>query len=61
MLSNSDPKNENEEDDFFDLLYKKYNIDRVPARRSINSVGKKRGNIKVVRIYNFKKNIGQIS
>ena len=26
MLSNSDPKNENSNDEFFDILYKDYNI-----------------------------------
>ena len=39
MLSNSDPKNSNPSDDFFDSMYSGYNIDRVKARRSINSVG----------------------
>lgn len=31
MLSNSDPTNTDEEDDFFDSLYKNYNIYRVSA------------------------------
>ncbi len=36
MLSNSDPKNENSKDEFFDNLYYEYNIDRVTAKRNIN-------------------------
>lgn len=36
MLSNSDPKNENSKDEFFDNLYSEYNIDRVTAKRNIN-------------------------
>ena len=36
MFSNSDPKNENPTDEFFDKLYCGYNIDRVPAKRNIN-------------------------
>jgi len=42
MLSNSDPKNHNPEDHFFDELYSGFHISRVPARRSINSNGLKR-------------------
>jgi DNA adenine methylase len=36
MLSNSDPKNEDSHDEFFDNLYTGYNINRVPAKRNIN-------------------------
>jgi DNA adenine methylase len=36
MLSNSDPKNEDSNDEFFDNLYTGYNINRVPAKRNIN-------------------------
>ena len=43
MLSNSDPKNEDPSNDFFDQLYKKYFIDRVQANRAINCKGNKRG------------------
>lgn len=53
MLSNSDPKNVNENDEFFDDLYSKYNIIRVEASRSINSVGNKRGKIKELLITNY--------
>lgn len=45
VLSNSDPKNVNEDDDFFDDLYKNYTINRVEASRAINSKGDKRGKI----------------
>ena len=37
MLSNSDPKNFDENDEFFDELYSDFNIDRVYASRMINS------------------------
>ena len=46
MLSNSDPKNENPDDSFFDDLFSEYYIDRVPAKRMINCNGSRRGNIK---------------
>ena len=53
MLSNSDPKNVNEDDNFFDDLFADYNIMRVNASRSINSVGSKRGKIKELLITNY--------
>jgi len=53
MLSNSDPKNINENDNFFDDLYAEYNIMRVEASRAINSVGSKRGKIKELLITNY--------
>jgi DNA adenine methylase len=43
ILSNSDVKGKNPDDDFFDELYSKYNIKRVMARRSINANPEKRG------------------
>lgn len=52
VLSNSDPKNVNEEDNFFDELYKNYNIDRVEAPRMINSKADKRGKINELIISN---------
>lgn len=52
VLSNSDPKNVNEEDDFFDDLYKNYKIIRVEANRAINSKGNKRGKINELLISN---------
>ena len=53
MLSNSDPKNVDENDNFFDDLYAGYNIMRVDASRAINSVGSKRGKIKELLITNY--------
>ena len=57
MLSNSDPKNTNPDDNFFDELYKKFEIDRIFARRMINCQADKRGDITeiVVRNYSGKK------
>ncbi len=52
VLSNSDPKNVNEEDNFFDNLYKNYKINRVEASRAINSKGDKRGKINELLICN---------
>lgn len=53
MLSNSDPKNVDENDNFFDNLYASYNIMRVDAVRAVNSVGSKRGKIKELLITNY--------
>ena len=52
VLSNSDPKNTNENDDFFDELYRNYTICRVEATRAINSKGDSRGKIKELLICN---------
>jgi len=52
MLSNSDPKNENPNDNFFDELYQGFNIYRIPATRMINSKGNKRGIINELLITN---------
>lgn len=48
LLSNSDCP-----DGFFDNLYKDYTIERVYARRSINSNGNKRGKISELLIRNY--------
>ncbi len=53
ILSNSDPKNHDPEDNFFDELYSGYKIDRVPAKRNINSNTSSRGEIKELIIRNF--------
>jgi len=53
MLSNSDPKNVNEDDNFFDDLYCEYYVMRVEATRAINSIGSKRGKIKELLIKNY--------
>lgn len=54
MLSNSDPKNEDSTNNFFDELYKKYFIDRIQASRVINCKGSKRGLINELIITNYK-------
>lgn len=54
MLSNSDPKNLDEKDNFFDDLYLDFNIKRVFAKRNINSVGSGRGKITELLITNYK-------
>lgn len=53
MLSNSDPHNTDETDNFFDDLYKNYNINRVYANRNINSNGAARGKISELLITNY--------
>ncbi len=53
MLSNSDPKNENPDDEFFDNLYNNYNIERVPAKRHINCDASKRGQINEIIVRNY--------
>lgn len=55
MLSNSDPKNMDKDDDFFNKHYKKeiFNIHRVKARRNINSRAEKRGYISELLILNY--------
>lgn len=53
MLSNSDPKNENPEDDFFEKAFSGYNIFRVSAGRAINCNGDKRGKINELLITNY--------
>jgi DNA adenine methylase len=46
VASNSDPKNTDECDEFFDKLYAKHDIMRIKAVRAINSVGNGRGLIR---------------
>ena len=54
MLSNSDPKNENPNENFFDFIYSDFKIERVNANRMINSNAEKRGKIKELIITNIK-------
>jgi DNA adenine methylase len=54
MLSNSDPRNENPADTFFDDLFSDYRIERVPAKRMINSNGARRGEINELIITNYR-------
>lgn len=53
VVSNSDPKNSNIEDNFFDDVYSAYKIKRVEATRMINCNGESRGKIKELIISNF--------
>ena len=53
ILSNSDPKNTCQDDEFFDNLYSDFNILRVNAKRMINSNASKRGNITELLIMNY--------
>jgi len=52
LLSNSDPKNENPQDHFFDDWYSDFVIERVKAARAINCKGNKRGQISEIIITN---------
>jgi len=52
LASNSDPKNVDECDDFFDKLYARHRISRIDASRAINSVGSGRGKVKELLIAN---------
>ena len=54
LLSNSDPKNYSPDDNFFDDLYGQFNINRVTARRFINSDKNNRGFIYEILVNNFK-------
>ena len=53
MLSNSDCKGKNENDNFFDVLYGAYQIERVWASRSINSNPNKRGKLTEILVHNY--------
>lgn len=53
MLSNSDCKGKNKGDDFFDVLYNAYQIERVWASRSINSNPNKRGKLTEILVHNY--------
>jgi len=53
VASNSDPKNTNDEDDFFDRLYRKHTISRISANRMINSSANGRGKINELLIASY--------
>lgn len=53
VVSNSDPKNANADDDFFDEIYSTHKICRVGASRMINSNSSARGKISELLISNF--------
>ncbi len=53
MLSNSDCKSVNQEDDFFDALYENYHIERVWASRNVNANPDKRGRLTEILVHNY--------
>lgn len=53
ILSNSDPKNVDQEDDFFEDLYADYDIQRINAKRKINRNADHRGYITELLIKNY--------
>jgi DNA adenine methylase len=53
LLSNSDLRNIEGENNYFDNLYSDFNIQRVKAKRSINSDATKRGEINELLISNY--------
>ena len=59
LLSNSDPKNYDPKDNFFDDLYSNYNISRVYANRMINSNASARGKITEILVSNNTKQKGE--
>lgn len=59
-VSNSDPKNVDLSDNFFDELYSSFIINRVPANRMINSKSSGRGKINELLITNYAVNHGEL-
>ncbi len=53
MLSNSDPQNVDPLDDFFELAYDGFRIERLQAKRNINRDPSKRGPISELLILNY--------
>lgn len=53
LLSNSDPKNEDPNDHFFEDHYKEFTIDRVKANRAINCKSSGRGKINELIVLNY--------
>lgn len=53
MLSNSNPKNVNKDDNFFENIYKGFVINEVSAKRMINANAKGRGEISELLITNY--------
>ena len=53
VVSNSDPKNSNADDNFFDNIYSAHKIKRIEATRMINCNSEARGKIKELLISNF--------
>lgn len=57
MLSNSNPKNVNKNDNFFEDIYKGFCINEVSAKRMINSNAKGRGEISELLITNYEEQL----
>ena len=63
LASNSDPKNANKEDNFFDELYSNFEIKRISASRMINSNAKNKGvpakavGLSALRCRSFRRNL----
>ena len=53
MLSKSNPKNVNKDDNFFEEIYKGFFINEVSAKRMINADAKGRGEISELLITNY--------
>jgi DNA adenine methylase len=53
ILSNSDVRGENSNDNFFDDIYANFNISRVRAKRSINANPDKRGELNELLITSY--------
>ena len=54
LLSNSDPRNTVPDDNFFDVVYSGFDINRVKASRAINSKADGRGKITELAIRNYR-------
>lgn len=57
LMSNSDPKNSDPDDNFFDDLYEWADVQRVQATRAINSVGTGRGKINEILVKAYPKKL----
>lgn len=57
LLSNSDTKNIDPNNNFFDDLYSRFQIERINAARMINSDASKRGKISEILVSNTNTNI----
>lgn len=53
LLSNSDPTNHNPDDDFFEVLYRGFSIERVKANRTISATSAGRVQISELLIKNY--------
>lgn len=53
MLSNSNPKNKNKDDTFFEKIYQEFNMGEIYASRMINANSKGRGKISEIVVTNY--------